>query len=121
MIPNEEFIINKVTNWTYSNNRARIEIKVSVAYGSDLEKAKNIIASCAKGYFRCMTYPEVECYITDFAESEIKFILYFWINDITEGRSNAKSDVMNLIYKKLEENNIKIPLPQRELKITNHS
>ena len=120
MIPNEEFIINKVTNWTYSNNRARIEIKVSVAYGSDLEKAKNIISSCAKGYFRCMTYPEVECYITDFAESEIKFILYFWINDITEGRSNAKSDVMNLIYKKLEENNIKIPLPQRELKITNH-
>jgi len=68
-----------------------------------------------------MTYPEVECYITDFAESEIKFILYFWINDITEGRSNAKSDVMNLIYKKLEENNIKIPLPQRELKITNNS
>jgi small-conductance mechanosensitive channel len=121
MIPNEEFIINKVTNWTYSNNRARIEIKVSVAYGSDLEKAKAIISSCAKGYFRCMTYPEVECYITDFAESEIKFILYFWINDITEGRSNAKSDVMNLIYKKLEENNIKIPLPQRELKITNNA
>ena len=120
MIPNEEFIINKVTNWTYSNNRARIEIKISVAYGSDLEKTKNIISSCAKTYYRCMTYPEVECYITDFAESEIKFVLYFWINDITEGRANAKSDVMNLIYKKLEENNIKIPLPQRELKIVNN-
>ncbi|GDX35724.1 mechanosensitive ion channel protein [Alphaproteobacteria bacterium] len=119
MIPNEEFIINKVTNWTYSNNRARIEIKVSVAYGSDLEKTKNIIASCAKSYSRCMTYPEVECYVTDFAESEIRYVLYFWINDITEGRANAKSDVMNLVYKKLEENNIKIPLPQRELTITN--
>jgi small-conductance mechanosensitive channel len=117
MIPNEEFIINKVTNWTYSNNRARIEIKVSIAYGSDLEKVRNIIATCAKSYYRCMTYPEVECYITDFAESEVKYVLYFWINDITEGRANAKSDVMTSIYKKLEENQIKIPFPQRELRI----
>jgi small-conductance mechanosensitive channel len=39
MIPNEEFIINKVTNWTYSNNRARIEIILGVAHGTDLEQA----------------------------------------------------------------------------------
>ncbi len=43
MIPNEDFIIGKVTNWTYSNNRARVEINVGVAYGSDLEKVREIM------------------------------------------------------------------------------
>ena len=40
MIPNEEFIINKVTNWTYSNNRARIEINIRVSYEANLEEVK---------------------------------------------------------------------------------
>ncbi|NCZ71451.1 MAG: hypothetical protein EBY80_15080 [Actinobacteria bacterium] len=40
--------------------------------------------------------------------SNISMILYFWINDIVEGRMGAKSDVMIDIFDKLKENNIKI-------------
>lgn len=40
MIPNEDFIIGKVTNWTFSNNRVRIEVPVGVSYSSDLNIAK---------------------------------------------------------------------------------
>jgi hypothetical protein len=57
MIPNEEFIINKVTNWTYSNNRARIEISLGVAHGSNMEKTREIMMECAKEHPRCLTYP----------------------------------------------------------------
>jgi small-conductance mechanosensitive channel len=119
MIPNEEFIINKVTNWTYSNNRAKIEINLGVAYNSNLDKVKEIMINCATEHQRCLKYPEIECYIKDFAEYEIKFVLYLWISDITEGRLNVKSDIMNNIFKKFGENNIEIPVPQRELKIVN--
>lgn len=117
MIPNEEFIINKVTNWTYSNNRARIEIVVGVAYGSDLIKAKQIMLECAKGHKKCLSYPEAECFLTVFDDYDIKFTLYFWINDIIDGRLGAKSDVMIAVYQKLTANNIIIPIPQREVKI----
>jgi small-conductance mechanosensitive channel len=117
MIPNEEFIINKVTNWTYSNNRARIEIVVGVAYGSDLIKAKQIMLECAKGHKKCLPYPEAECFLTVFDDYDIKFTLYFWINDIIDGRLGAKSDVMIAVYQKLTANNIIIPIPQREVKI----
>jgi len=117
MIPNEDFIIGKVTNWTYSNNRARIEINLGVAYGSDLENVKEVMMNCAKENPRCLNYPEIECYVTEFGDFSIKFTLYFWISDIVGGRMAPKGEVLMNIWKKFEESNIKIPLPQREVKI----
>lgn len=118
MIPNEEFIINKVTNWTYSNNRARVEIKVSVAHGSDLEKARELMMESARENPRCLNYPEIECFVTDFGEYDIKLVLFFWISDIVEGRMKPRSEVLINIWKKLAENNIQIPLPQREVTLS---
>ena len=117
MIPNEEFIINKVTNWTYSNNRARIEIQIGVGYQSDLNKTKEIMLSSAKSHKKCIAYPEPECFVTSFNEYDITMTLYFWISDIVDGRMGAKSDVMINIFNNFKENNIEIPFPQRELKI----
>jgi len=115
MVPNEEFIINKVTNWTYSNNRARVEIILGVAHGSDLEKVQEIMLSCAKEHPRCLNYPETECYVTQFGEYDIKFTLYFWISDVVEGRMKPKSEVLMNIWSKFKENGIEIPIPQREM------
>jgi small-conductance mechanosensitive channel len=120
MIPNEEFIINKVTNWTYSNNRARIEIKIGVTYESNLSLAKEIMLRSALSHKRCLTYPEPECYIISFNEYDVSILLYFWINDIVEGRMGAKSDIMIDIVDKFNENNIKIAIPLRELKFINN-
>jgi small-conductance mechanosensitive channel len=118
MIPNEEFIINKVTNWTYSNNRARIEVQIGIAYHSNLDNAKEIMLSCAKSHKKCIAYPEPECFVTSFNDYDITMTLYFWINDIIDGRMGAKSDVMISIFNAFKENSIEIPFPQREVKIT---
>lgn len=115
MIPNEDFIISKVTNWTYSNNRARVEINLGVAHGSDLNKVKEILLHCAKENPRCLSYPEAECFVTLFGEYDIKFTLYFWISDIVEGRMKPKGEVLMNIWNQFKENNIAIPLPQREV------
>lgn len=117
MIPNEDFIISKVTNWTYSNSRARIEINLGVAYGSDLELVQKIMISCAKENSHCLAYPEIECFVTQFGEFDIKFTLYFWISDIVRGRMLPRSEVLMSIWKKFRENGIEIPLPQREVKM----
>ena len=116
MVPNEDFIIQKVTNWSYTNNRARIEINLGVAYGSDLKMVREILLNCARENPRCLNYPEAECFVTSFGEYDIRFTLYFWISDILEGRLKPKSDVLINIWDKLQENNIRIPFPQREVK-----
>ncbi len=117
MVPNEEFIVNKVTNWTYSNNRARVEIEFGVDYSSDLELVRNIAIDCAAQHPRCLDYPEIECYIKNFGESDIKFLLYFWISDITQGRAIPRGEVLFEIWKKFKANDIKIPYPQRQVRV----
>lgn len=115
MIPNEEFIINKVTNWSYSNNRARVEIILGVAHGTDLEKACELMVISAQENSHCLNYPEIECYVTNFGEYDIKITLYFWISDIVDGRMKPKGEVLMTIWKKFQENDIKISVPQHEV------
>ena len=117
MIPNEEFIINKVTNWTYSNNRARLEINTRVSYNSDLEKVKEIMTRCALKQPRCLNYPEVEWFVTGFGEYDIKITMFIWVSDILEGRMRPKSDIFMSIWKEFKEHGIEIPYPQREVNL----
>jgi small-conductance mechanosensitive channel len=117
MIPNEDFIINRVTNLTYNNNRIRIEVNFGVAYNSDLKLVQELAIAAATENERCLQYPEIECHLVAFADFDVKFTLYFWVNDVTKGRMNAKSEVLMNIWTKFKEHNIEIPLPQREVKM----
>lgn len=119
MIPNEDFITNRVTNWTFSNTRGRIDIDIGVSYGSDLDKVSELITEAANEHPRCSKHTAPECFLVDFGESSVKFTLFFWVDDIIEGRKRPKSDVLFSIWRKLKENNIEIPFPQRDVHIKN--
>ena len=119
MIPNEDFITNRVTNWTFSNSRGRIDIDIGISYGSDLDKVYELILEAANEHPRCSKDPEAECFLVDFGDSSVNFTLYFWVDDIIEGRKRPRSDVLFSIWRKFHENGIEIPFPQRDLHIKN--
>lgn len=119
LIPNEDFIINRVTNLTYSNKRGRVEISVRVSYGSNLELARDLILQSALEHPRCIKDPNPNCFLSQFNESSVDFLLYFWVADVTEGRLAPKSEVLFSIWRKFKQNNITMPFPQRELLIRN--
>lgn len=115
IIPNEDFITKRVTNWTLTNSKARIDIPFGISYGSNIEKARDLALEAAKKHPRTLQDPEPACYLRNFGDSSVDFIILFWIEDITEGRWNAKSEVMFDLWHKFKENNIEIPFPQRDL------
>ncbi|MDF2366361.1 mechanosensitive ion channel domain-containing protein [Sneathiella sp.] len=119
MVPNEDFITNRVTNWTFSNSRTRVDINIGVAYGTDLDLASKLIVEAAKEHPRCMDTPAPESFLVDFADSSVNFTLYFWIENVTEGRIRPRSDVLFTIWRKFGENKIEIPFPQRDLHLKN--
>lgn len=119
MVPNEDFITNRVTNWTFSNTLGRIDISIGVSYGSDLDKAFNLILEAATEHPRCSKDPAPECYLEDFGDSSVNFTLYFWVENIIEGRKRPRSDVLFSIWYKLQKGGIEIPFPQRDLHIKN--
>lgn len=119
MIPNEDLITNRVTNWTYSNTKGRVEVHIGISYDSDVDKAMEIMHETAKAHPRCVEEPEVKCFLREFADSSINLSLYFWVDDIMKGRYEPQSDVMREIWRQFKENDISIPFPQRDVYIKN--
>ena len=117
MVPNEEFIINQVTNLSYSDNKARVEVQVGVSYDSDTELARDLMLDTASNHPRCLDEPSPACYLTEFADSSVNLVLYFWIADVTHDRLGPKSDVMREIRKRFQESGITIPFPQRDIHV----
>ena len=117
MIPNDDFISHKVTNFTYSNRKGRIEIKFGIAYSSDLEHAIKVALESASSHRLCSDTKLPVCYVTEFADSSINLILFFWTDDVTNQRLAFKSDVMRNLWSNFKKNNISIPFPQRDVNV----
>ncbi len=117
LVPNEDLITSRVTNWTYSNSKGRVEIKFGVSYKSDIEKARELILEAALEHPRCALDPEPKCYLRNYGDSSVELLLLFWVEDVTAGRWEPQSDVMFSVWRKFKENDIEIPFPQRDLHI----
>ncbi len=115
MIPNEDFIVGKVSNWTYSNSKGRIEIIFGVARDSDLTSVIAIAKSSAKSTSNCLAFPEPECYAVAIGEYDVKMSLRFWIADIKDKLSPARTDAIIALLKNLQEAKVNISLPRREI------
>jgi small-conductance mechanosensitive channel len=117
LIPNEELISSRVTNWTHTTNLARIEIKVGIAYDADAKKARDLLLESAREHRRCLKDPEPTCWLREFGDSSLNFQLTFWIPDVKEGRNGPQSEVMFTILDKFKAAGISIPFPQREMRL----
>lgn len=117
LIPNEDLITGRVINWTFTNTKGRVEVAIGVSYNSDIEKAQALILEAAMEHPRCIKEPEPKCYLRNFGDSSVDFILHFWVDDVTKGRWDPQSEVMFAIWNKFKENKVDIPFPQRDLHI----
>jgi small-conductance mechanosensitive channel len=56
-------------------------------------------------------------FVIRFAESGVDLELGFWINDPENGQGNLKSAINLAIWRAFKANGIRIPYPQREVRI----
>ncbi|MBT4963759.1 MAG: mechanosensitive ion channel [Francisellaceae bacterium] len=117
IVPNEYFISQKVTNWTYTDCEARVDFTVGVAYESDLELAISIVESISSAHPKSSSEKKSKCYVKEFGESAIQLFCTFWVKDITLGRLGIKSDIILEVHKQFKENNIEISYPKRVVHI----
>lgn len=113
LIPNEELISTRVTNWSHSSTQIRVDIPVGVAYGTDTKLVKRLLLESAREHKLTLKNPEPQCFLQTFAESSLNFMLMFWIGNVHDGRLGPQSDVMMTILEKFEQHGIEIPYPQR--------
>jgi small-conductance mechanosensitive channel len=115
LIPNDDFITQRVTNWTYSNTRGLIKIPVNVGYGSDLEKAQALMLEAALENPRCLQDPPPRCLLQSFGDLAVSFTLSVWLSDIREKRFTMQSELLLAIWRKFTDHNIGLPHQNREM------
>ena len=106
LIPNEDLITSRVTNWTYTNTRARIDITLTTEYGANADLVLGLLVQAAKEHPGYITDPAPTAFLSEFNDHGMQFLLTFWIPDIKTGMSAARSDVMLRITHAFAANNI---------------
>ena len=111
LIPNEDFITQRVANWTYSSDLVRLFVKFNTTYDSDPRKAQAAAMEAALSVERVLKKPAPACMLCEFGATSIEFELWFWIRDPAAGVVNVKSDVLLALWDTLDKQGVNIPKP----------
>jgi small-conductance mechanosensitive channel len=114
IIPNSDLMSGVVKNMTLSSRTGRLILPVGVAYGSDLDKTRNILLEAAKAHDGVSPYPEPAALFMGLGDSSLDFELRCYLNDVTT-RIGVQSDLRLAIYTALNREGIEIPFPQRDI------
>ncbi|MEI8007567.1 MAG: mechanosensitive ion channel domain-containing protein, partial [Bacteroidota bacterium] len=116
IVPNSQLISKEVINWTLSDKTRRMEVPLGVGYDSDPHFVQGLVIEILRKHPMILQKPEPAVYFLGIGQFAMDFELLFWISDYNQGRS-IKSDVLFGVFKILKENNVKIPVPRRDITI----
>src|SRR5215469_2827115 len=119
LIPNEDLITARVTNWSYSDDLIRQTVIVGVSYGSDVHLAMRLAVEAAVAVTRILEVPKPACLLKEFGDSAVILELRFWIRDPANGTANVRSEVMLYVWDFFREHGVEFPFPQRDLTLRN--
>ncbi len=111
---------NYITNYNEPDQKLRITIPVSVAYGNDPKKVKEMLLDVAHSAIQETGYlleePAPRAFFNEFGASGLNFTLYVWARkyDLTD----EIKDAVNLqIAGRFASEGIEIPYPHMDVRI----
>ncbi|MCA9142849.1 MAG: mechanosensitive ion channel [Planctomycetaceae bacterium] len=114
IVPNKEFVTTKLLNWTLSNATNRVVINVGIAYGSDTERAREIMRQVVAEHSNVLDDPVPSVTFEQFGDSTLNFIIRCYIPQL-DGRLATIHELNTQINTRLQAAGIEIAFPQRDL------
>ncbi|MBT4028682.1 MAG: mechanosensitive ion channel family protein [Planctomycetes bacterium] len=113
VLPNAVIGKAKVINESAGDStRRRVRVKVGVAYGSDLDKVREVLLGVAEAEDMVCATPAPRVRFRAFSDSSLDHELLCWVNEpVLRGR--ALDAINRGVYQAFAENGIEIPFPQR--------
>jgi len=115
LIPNEDLVTQQVVNWSFTDNLIRLDVPFGVSYESDPHEVIRLAKESCVEVDRVTASPAPVCWMTEFGDSSINFLLRFWIADPQQGLTNIRGKVLLALWDTFKENGISIPFPHREV------
>jgi small-conductance mechanosensitive channel len=118
LVPNSKLLEETVTNWTLEDKLFRCTVRVGVAYGSDVDKVRNLLQKAVVAHELILTEPPPQIIFEDFGDSSLVFDAYFWVYSVGDKSAREiRSDIRFIINRSFADNGITIAFPQRDIHI----
>ena len=117
IVPNSEFINQRVTNWTANDRQVRISLPVGVSYDSDPKGVREVLLTVAKGHPDVLADPSPEVIFVGLGDSSLNFDLRVWTIQQVQTPARLQSDLYFAVFEAFRKENIEMPFPQRDLHI----
>ena len=119
VVPNSEFVSNRLTNWTLGERILRMRIPFGVAYGTDKDLLKKAALEAVAEVPYTLTHMkgrEPDLWLVEYGDNSLNFLLLVWVNRQGAQRpTRTKAAYLWALETKLAEYGIEIPFPQRDL------
>jgi small-conductance mechanosensitive channel len=117
LVPNQNLITNSVINWSYTDQRVRIRLPVTISYEDDPERALQALLEATQHHPRILKEPQPVTRLMSFEDHGMRLEVRFWIADPMNGVNNVRSDINREIWRAFKALGIKIPVAQREIRM----
>lgn len=114
VVPNKTFVVGELINWTLSDAVLRVDVPVGIAYGSDTQKALEVLRAVAADNPRVLSSPPPQALFLGFADSSLSFELRVYIRHVS-GVLPTRHSLHMAIDEAFRDANIEISFPQRDL------
>jgi small-conductance mechanosensitive channel len=111
LVPNEDLITQRVTNWSYSSDLMRLEVKFSATYDSDLHGTREAAVKAAQSVAEVLKTPAPVCHLANYGAGSIEYVLWCWIKDAATGPIAVRSAVMMALWDQFAKDGVKLPIP----------
>lgn len=106
-IPSKDVFQKPIKNFSRIGQR-RIEVAAGVSYIDDLVKAQHIAKTAVSQLPFVVQHLPVDLHYRAFADANIQFVIWFWINPAVTNPQTAQSEAIMAVKHAFDENNILI-------------
>ena len=116
IVPNAQFITEKVTNWTLSDQLRRIDLPLGVNYGAAPQQVIELLEGVARTNPRLLRDPPPQALFMGYGDSTINFELRAWTDQFKDWQQ-IRSELAMAVYDAVYAAGMSFSFPQRDVHI----
>lgn len=116
VVPNKNIITERLVNWTLTDTVTRVVLMIGVGYGSNVELVERVLKEVINSVESVLSEPEPSVSFMTFGESSLDFRVCVFVRELGD-RIPVTHELHKKFYAALQEHQIEIPFPQRDIHI----
>ncbi len=108
IVPNSEFIAERVTNWSHTGQLTAFVVRVRVGWNTDAELVRGLLLEVAAEHPHVLKEPAPEVELVDLRNG-LHLALQVWSNQDLKSEARLKSELNFAIREKLGEHGVEAP------------